>query len=194
MKKLIFTFLMFLLAFSLNAQVKFLDIPVDGSKSKMISKLKQKGFEYNKDLDCLTGEFDGEDVMLSLVTTKNKVNSICVFFGSYFGEYTISGYGKRAAKNKFNDLIYRFDNNNTKYVNLSSVINPSAWSSTIDDDEDIEYQIKHNNKEYHAYYIQLGDEKTNAVHFAITEASKSGEFWVILRYDNLDNRAQGEDL
>ena len=193
MKKLIFTILMFLLAFSLNAQVKFLDIPVDGSKSKMITKLKHKGFKYNKDLDYLTGEFDGENVMISIIDNKNKVSGITVIFGSHFGDYSMHGYSKRVAKNRFNDLIYRFDHND-KYLNASFIKNNNDCTTTISDDEDIDYQIKYNNREYHAYYTQLGDKQNNVVHFKIVESSNEGDYFVVLRYDNLDNRPKGEDL
>lgn len=52
---------------------KFLGIPVDGSKTSMIQKLKQKGFTYNSYADCLTGEFNGRKVNLFVATNNNKV-------------------------------------------------------------------------------------------------------------------------
>ena len=70
MKKLIFTLLMFL-TLSLNAQelvVKFLGFPVDGSKSDMISNLKQKGFTYDKEYDLLDGYFNGDHVHVYIST------------------------------------------------------------------------------------------------------------------------------
>ena len=46
---------------------KFLGIPVDGSKSEMIQKLKAKGYtssQHNKDI--LVGEFNGTDVNIHI--------------------------------------------------------------------------------------------------------------------------------
>lgn len=51
---------------TVNAQdvTKFLGIPVDGSKSEMIQKLKAKGFREltYEDETILEGEFNGHDV------------------------------------------------------------------------------------------------------------------------------------
>lgn len=52
---------------------KFLGIPVDGTKSSMIQKLKAKGFKYNDRLDYLTGEFNGVSVRVYVVTNNNRV-------------------------------------------------------------------------------------------------------------------------
>ena len=57
---------------------RFLGIPVDGSKSEMIQKLKAKGYRYNSTLDCLEGEFNGSQVHLSVVTNNNKVWRIAI--------------------------------------------------------------------------------------------------------------------
>ncbi len=57
---------------------KFLGIPVDGTKSAMIQKLKAKGFTYNQRRDCLEGEFNGRTVYLHVVTNNNKVYRIMV--------------------------------------------------------------------------------------------------------------------
>lgn len=41
---------------------RFLGIPVDGSKSEMIHRLKEKGFQYNQSTGALRGEFNGLEV------------------------------------------------------------------------------------------------------------------------------------
>ena len=56
----------------------FLGIPVDGTKSAMIQKLKAKGYTYNATLDILEGEFNGQPVFISVVTENNKVYRICL--------------------------------------------------------------------------------------------------------------------
>lgn len=58
MKKAIFLFLLLFASMIVNAQeevTKFLGIPVDGFKPEMINKLKSRGFQFDKQLDCLTG-------------------------------------------------------------------------------------------------------------------------------------------
>ena len=57
---------------------RFLGIPVDGSKSEMIHRLKEKGFQYNQSTGALRGEFNGLEVDIYVVTTKNKVSRIMV--------------------------------------------------------------------------------------------------------------------
>lgn len=185
--------LLMLLTLSLNAQVKFMGIPVDGSKSKMINKLKQKGFDYDSDVDLFQGEFDGKEVMLKLETYKNTVYRVSVMFGSYFGTplFVIQprGFGKNTIKNMFNDLVYQF-NNNDKYLFAGYIIG-EPMDPRIDADEDIEYQMQHNNKTYRASYRQLGDTHNNAVYFTIVELY--GDYFIVLNYENLDNRPDGSD-
>ena len=57
---------------------QFLGIPVDGSKTEMIKKLKEKGFQKSEIADVLEGEFNGQDVYISVATNNNKVYRICV--------------------------------------------------------------------------------------------------------------------
>ena len=44
-------------AFSQNT-IKFLGIPIEGTKKEMIAKLQAKGYEYNSYSDELRGEFN----------------------------------------------------------------------------------------------------------------------------------------
>ena len=72
-----------MLSISVCAQQKdvtrFLGIPVDGSKSEMIRKLKAKGFESTSyDREVLTGEFNGTTVNVHVVTNNEKVYRIMV--------------------------------------------------------------------------------------------------------------------
>lgn len=83
MKKLLSVALMCLCSLVLYAQkdvTTFLGIPVDGTKAEMIEKLKAKGFtSHPYDEDALRGEFNGEDVRISVVTNNNKVYRVAVF-------------------------------------------------------------------------------------------------------------------
>ena len=59
-------------SFSQNT-IKFLGIPVDGTKKEMIAALEDKGYEYNSLTKFLEGEFNGVDVMISVQTVNNRV-------------------------------------------------------------------------------------------------------------------------
>ncbi len=82
MKKIIAGVIVVLVAICAYAQqdvTQFLGIPVDGSKSAMIQKLKAKGFHansYNKDV--LEGKFNGMDVNIHIATNGDKVCRIMV--------------------------------------------------------------------------------------------------------------------
>ena len=92
--------------FAQNEVTKFLGIPVDGYKSKMIQKLKTKGYKYNSTTDCLEGEFNGKEVQIFVVTNNNKVYRIAVFDKNYTSETDI--------KINYNKLCSQFERNGVK--------------------------------------------------------------------------------
>lgn len=126
--------------FAQNDVTKFLGIPVDGSKSEMIQKLKAKGFRYDSELDCLKGEFNGRDSYISVVTNNDKVYRIMVRDAMASDETSI--------RIRFNTLCRQFENNK-KYQSVSSE------SYIIPEDEDIAYNISIKNKRYQASYFQV---------------------------------------
>ncbi|MDE5632420.1 MAG: hypothetical protein K2I54_06395, partial [Muribaculaceae bacterium] len=69
--------LAFLFTLSVIAQndvTQFLGIPVDGSKSEVITKLKSKGFKATSlNNDVLEGEFNGDNVYVNIFTNGDKV-------------------------------------------------------------------------------------------------------------------------
>lgn len=119
---------------------KFLGIPVDGTKSAMIQKLKAKGFTYNERKDCLEGEFNGRDVEIYVVTNNNKVYRIMVK-----DKY---GTDERQIKIRFNNLCRQFENNK-KYSGAF------IEDFIISDDEDISYEVIVNKKSYQAWFAQI---------------------------------------
>ena len=128
---------------------KFLGIPVDGTKTAMIQKLKEKGFKYNQTLDQLTGEFNGRNVILSVVTNNNKVWRILVKDASPSSETDI--------KIRFNNLCQQFEKNG-KYMSASTS------SYIISESEDISYEMTVHNKRYEAAYFQALDaEQTDTI-------------------------------
>ena len=227
MKNLLTVVMLFVFSTALYAQkdvTKFLGIPVDGTKTAMIQKLKAKGFTPSTwDKNILEGEFNGFDVNVHIVTNNNKVWRIMLADKITQDETGI--------KIRFNELCRQFENNK-KYKSMTDK------EQTIPDDEDLSYEMTVNNKRYEAvYYQQL--EITDRIAFAkevrsnllseYTEeqlanpsdeikqegleatvlylmdlclkktvwfkiAKHAGEYYITMYYDNEYNHADGEDL
>lgn len=200
---------------------KFLGIPVDGYKLEMISKLKAKGFVYHQEYDLFEGEFNGQDVTLSIATNNNKVWRIMLMDKVASNETDI--------RIRFNNLCDQFERNKRYIVGIKGQYH-------IPENEDISYEMMVNNKRYEAAYHQAPDtticfpknlrdivvketkekgedvtgqdinelverKKTelylenmwkNSVWFMIDE--KYGDYKIIMFYDNEYNHADGEDL
>ena len=225
MKKiLLFLVLCFISIFSMAQTdvTKFLGIPVDGSKSEMIRKLKTKGFKQSPDAaDVLTGKFNGTDVNVYIVTNNDKVCRIAVYDKNTMNETDI--------RIRFNVLCEQFKNN-SKYCSLSEE------EPKIKEDENISYEMSVHNKRYEADFYQILDTtttnykeefkylvlskytkeqivseeilqdiykmKNNYVRDKVTKkpvwfmisSDRYGEYYIAMFYDNEYNRAQGEDL
>ena len=183
MKKILSIALLLMLFVTLQAQenvTKFLGIPVDGTKSAMIQKLKNKGFQYNYSQDCLEGEFNGTQVRISVVTNNNKVFRIMVEDANSCDETDI--------KIRFNKLCNQFKNN-TRYFSSPTL------DYTLSESEKISYEMTINNKRYEAAYWQLPadtDLTKRLVWFMIGE--KYGKYRIFMFYDNEFNHSNGEDL
>lgn len=225
MKKLVSLSMLLVMSFCLYAQhqdvTRFLGIPVDGSKKDMIQKLKAKGFESTSDPDILEGEFNGTEVIISVVTNNNKVWRIVV-----------SDQNNKNAgdiKIRFNRLCQQFENN-SKYMSF-------IGDQTIPEDEDISYQMTVYNKRYEAAFYQVpiitdsisyttevnkfyfnnygvtldadtlssSEQRTERIMsttFSIIQQKSVwfminqlyGKFYITMFYDNEYNHANGEDL
>ena len=181
MKKILSVAFLLMLSVALHAQkevTKSLGIPVDGSKSSMIQKLKNKGFVYYPSADYLEGEFNGQQVDVFIATNNNKVYRIMVCDKNTYDEGQI--------KIRYNTLCRQFANNQ-KYVPISA--------EELSDREDISYEMTVNKKEYQAGYAQLpadDDLTKRLVWFRISE--RYGKYYIAMYYDNEFNRAHGEDL
>lgn len=126
---------------------QFLGIPVDGIKSEMIQKLKDKGYTSSPSKkDILIGEFNGADVNIHIVTNNNKVCRIMVADANTIGETDI--------RIRYNRLLQQF-NNNKKYISLPD---STILKYTIPDDEDISYELSVKNKRYEAVFYQKSAE------------------------------------
>ncbi|MBQ3027116.1 MAG: hypothetical protein IJD27_06255 [Alistipes sp.] len=181
MKKMLFVAVMLLFTFIANAQAdvtKFLGIPIDGTKEEMLAKLREKGFHTSYDMgkDYLEGTFNGSEVYIAPVTNGNKVWRIAVMEKSRVDEGQI--------RIRFNNLCHQFENN-PKYSSLGE-------KQTLDENEDISYQMIVNKKQYQANFYQLPLNVNKNVWFTIS--SMYGKFFLIIFYDNGYNKANGEDL
>lgn len=147
MKKLLSITMLLISSLFVYAQqdvTKFLGIPVDGSKSEMIQKLKAKGYTSSPlDKDVLVGEFNGADVNIHVVTNNNKVYRIMIC--------DVNNIDERAIQIRFNRLCEQFVNN-SKYSSLP------LEEYMIPDDEDISYEITVHKKRYEAVFYQKTDE------------------------------------
>lgn len=159
MKNFHFLILLCVLAFTaptLRAQqqdvTRFLDIPVDGSKSDMIRQLLKKGFTKvpNVDDDVLTGEFNGQQVNVHINTNQGKVWRIMVL--------DVIGDDATNIKNRFNLLLSQFYSS-SKY--LPDPFQASITDLTISETENIEYEILVTNKQYEAAFYQIPAELEN---------------------------------
>ena len=104
---------------------EFLGIPVDGTKSEMIRKLKAKGFESTSyDKDVLEGEFNGRGVYVFVMTNNNEVYRIALSDKDNIDEANI--------KIRFNNLCSQFEDN-PKYLKVDD--------QTIPEGEDISYEM-----------------------------------------------------
>ena len=118
--------------------LKFLGIPVDGSKSEMVAALKDKGFRYDSNSGFLVGDFNGRESHIGIVENHGKVYRVVVFDANTSDEGQI--------KIRFNNLIHQFENSNGKYYY-------TVPNNPIPEDEDISYEISVNNKQYSAEFI-----------------------------------------
>lgn len=172
----------------------FKGIAIDGTKERMVKALKKQGFkESNEDLrflrtgfyglesgELLSGEFNGMQVIVSIIENKGKVCGIGVIEDLKRNEAQI----KRA----FNDLVEQFNNHkNYKPYKENQKIAESEW---------ISYNMSVDNKEYRAIFYQKGlDGQASEKRKAIVSLCKDGsDYRLLIYYENGFNAADGSDL
>lgn len=181
MKRLIIIILALFASIAISAQtnsnvLKFMGIPVDGSKTEVIQKLKEKGFKYDSINDCLTGQFNGMDSHIFISTNKNKVDRIIV--------RNTTGTDETNIRIAYNNLLQQF-NNNSKYITIEE-------NKFIPEDEDISYEITVYKKRYEADFYLKDNTTQGMVWFMILRSF--GQYSIAIFYENLNNRPNGEDL
>ena len=177
MKKLVL--FLCLTIFSLNVYsqntIKFLGIPIDGTKKEMGAKLKAKGYEYNSYLDCYTGEFNGTDVRIYIQTVNNKVWRLSVVDMNSTNETNI--------KIRFNNLFDQFSNNGKYFL---------VGGEKVTESERLSYEITVNKKRYQAVFSLLDNPLGGTVWYMIGE--EYGDYRIAMFYENQNNAAKGDDL
>lgn len=184
MRKILTLLLTLMFACTMQAQkdvTTFLGIPVDGFKPQMREKIIEKGFTPATGQDYFTGEFNGTNVILRIVTNNNKVYRIYLADENWIDEANI--------KIRYNNLVRQF-RKNPRYM-------PTSLDFTLSDSEDISYEMTCNNKTYDAFFFQKpktedGDSSKKMVWFRICK--NYGKYYIAMFYDNEYNHADGEDL
>lgn len=179
MKRFLATFLFVLMTIAAIAQdsntIKFLGIPVDGTKKEMISKLLAKGYKYNVYSDNLSGEFNGTDVIIYVQTVNNRVWRIAIADANVNDEIDI--------KYRYNRLFEQLSNNGKYEVHAGS---------TLREKDNISYGMTFLKKRYDAVF-HLKDKLIHGrVWYTIGEGD--GGYGIVMYYENLDNEANGDDL
>ena len=180
MRKTAFTLLM-ILTLSLNAQVTFKGIPVDGDVPEMMKQLRKLGFEDTNQeysiegytLPILEGYFNGKQVHVLLNAYNGKVYRITVCDANTVSEAQIII--------NYNRLFDQFIGN-SKYT--------LDRGERIKDKEDISYNMKTRNYVYEASFIQ--NMQNNSVWFRIVEVNS--KYYIGIMYDNILNAPNGDDL
>ncbi len=220
----VITIVVAICAYAQKDVTQFLGIPVDGSKSAMVQKLKAKGFRansYNKDV--LEGEFNGVDVNVFIGTNSGKVCRVMICDANAIDE--------RSIQIRFNNLCHQFLNKEN-YIPCSTdtCMFPEYEDIAIPQNEDIRYEVQVNNKRYEAAFYQLPAPKDSLIKdieplsfislrhtdragneidvYPICKLSelyskrsvwfmiseRFGKYYITMFYDNEYNRANGEDL
>ena len=180
MKRFLITFLFVLMTITAIAQesntIKFLDIPIDGTKKEMISKLQAKGYEYDASSDDLFGEFNGTNVIIFIQTVNNRVWRIGIVDANVNND-------EANIKIRYNNLFKQLSNNGKYKVHDGS---------TLGEEEDISYEMTVRNKRYEAGFTFKDKSIHGLVWYMIME--KYGKYGIMMFYENLDNAANGDDL
>lgn len=180
MKRFLATFLFVLMTIAAIAQdsntIKFLGIPVDGTKKEMISKLQAKGYKCFIGSDSLFGEFNGTDVILSVQTVNNRVWRIAIVDENMNNDEV-------DIKHRYNRLFEQLSNNGKYEVHAGS---------TLGEKDNISYEMTFLKKRYDAIFHL----KDKSIHGRVwyTIAEEDGGYGIIMFYENLDNEANGDDL
>lgn len=165
-----------------NDVTTFLGIPVDGSKSEFIQKLKAKGFRLDPQYEILTGIFNGQESMISIKENNGLVCRVAVTQKTVRDETQV-----RLA---FNKLTEQFNQNN-RYV-------ASDNNNYLNDREQIGFGIRLHHKQYENHFFQKnkddGKPDFNKNVWILISSPEYEEYLLTIIYDNEYNMPNGNDL
>ena len=179
-KRFLATFLFVLMTIAVIAQdsntIKFLGIPVDGTKKEMITKLQAKGYEYDASSDLLFGEFNGTKVIVYVQTVNNRVWRIGILDAN-------ENIDEANIKIRYNNLFKQLSNNDKYKIDSGSI---------LEEEENISYEMTIHKKRYDATFTFKDKSIHGCVWYMIVE--RYGKYGIMMYYENLDNEANGDDL
>lgn len=220
-KHFLLTSMILMLSVILYAQkdvTQFLGVPVDGYKDEMVIKLKDKGFKSSTDnKDVLVGEFNGSDVNIHIATNNNKVyrimvadantmsegdikirfNKLCQQFRNnnrYFpsSDSSISKYTISDGE----DISYEMTVNNKRYEAIFYQKTAAYDSLTLEMTELLKKEpFDDTDKDrLSSMMAKMTDiiKLNKVVWFMISK--HYGKYYIAMYYDNIYNKANGEDL
>lgn len=174
MKKIVFAFLMTLAPMSLLAQkniTTFMGIPVNGTKSSVVAKLKSRGFVKDGH-DCLKGEIENIPYLVRVMTDRGRVYRISVVEEKGTDDVSL-------AVARYNSLLdwFRKDSNYTEYE-----YNPYIYPS-----DNLKYEKKIADGWYYAEFFQKEEPQlySRLVSFRITD--EYGDYRIERCYENIYN-------
>ena len=112
MKHLILFILSLVALVSCDNTIRFLDIPIDGSRNMMIKKLEEKGFIYDYENNLMKGTFNEEPSDISIFTSNGRVNKIRVCSKAYDATEIKAAYNKLLKQFKSNPKYIALENYN----------------------------------------------------------------------------------
>ena len=155
----------------------FMGIPVDGKTGDVMKQLGEKGFTVAKEYGAnfLSGEYEGERVILCVASNKGRVARIGVTDAMTRGNDDI--------RTRFNKLVKR-------YAEDKNYVSFEGDNELIDETEDVDYELRTNDKVYEAdFYQRPKDENASReviekkfVWFKICE--NEGYFYIVTFFDN----------
>lgn len=219
----VLVFIMTMLTANLYAQkdvTQFLGIPIDGYKSEMIQKLKSKGFTINPHkADVLDGEFNGTDVNIFIGTNNNKVWRIAIKDANDMSEGNIKIRFNNLLQQFQNNKNYLASPDSTilKYtipenedISYELTVNKKRYQAvfyqktaaydSLTAEKDILMAKKSRNEsdgeKIADLIVKIFQESLKSldktVWFMIGESY--GKYYITIFYENVYNKANGEDL
>lgn len=124
--------------------IHFMGVPIDGSKAKVVRGLKKQGFVRSKLYpSLLEGEFNGRDMLLHVLTHKDKVYSIALVDAMASNEVDI--------KIAYNTLFQQIQNNG-KYIFIGG-------DGLISEDENVLHKMYFDEHRYASFFYALSSEE-----------------------------------